>query len=156
MVRYVIRNACLSDIDALMRLASILDTFNLPNEKSEVAKLLSLSDASFEGKISKSENREYVFVMEDRVSQRIVGTSQIIAQHGTKHAPHVFFEVAHIEHYSNTIDRHFKHQVLRLGFNYDGPTEMGGLVLDPDYRGAKEKLGRQLSFVRFLFLAAST
>ena len=35
----------------------------------------------------------------------------------------------------------------------NGPTEIGGLILNPDYRGHKEKLGKQLSFIRFLYMA---
>jgi arginine N-succinyltransferase len=41
---------------------------------------------------------------------------------------------------------------LKLGLDYNGPTEIGGLILNPDFRGHKEKLGKQLSFVRFLFM----
>jgi arginine N-succinyltransferase len=43
---------------------------------------------------------------------------------------------------------------LRLGLSYDGPTELGGLVVDPKYRRAPERLGLLISYVRFLFLAA--
>lgn len=82
----------------------------------------------------------------------IVGTSQIIAQHGTREEPHIFFDVLTEERYSETIDRLFRHKILRIGFDYDGPTEIGGLVLDPHYRNAPGKLGKQLSFVRFLFM----
>ena len=32
------------------------------------------------------------------------------------------------ERYSKSIDKHFHHKVLRLGFSYKGPTELGGLV----------------------------
>jgi arginine N-succinyltransferase len=77
----------------------------------------------------------------------------IIAQHGTREAPHIYFQVSDAEHYSATIDRHFKHQVLSIGFNYDGPTEIGGLVVDPPYRSGPEKPGKQLSYARFLFIA---
>jgi len=43
--------------------------------------------------------------------------------------------------------------VLSIGYNYDGPTEIGGLVVDPPFRSGGEKPGKQLSYVRFLFLA---
>jgi len=83
----------------------------------------------------------------------VVGTSQIIAQHGTKDSPHIFYSVDEVEHYSKSVDKLFKHQVLRMGFNYDGPTEIGGLILHPEYRGGPDKLGKQLSFVRFVLMA---
>jgi len=152
MIRYWIRNATQKDLAGLRRLASMLNTLNLPDEPSALLEVLRRSEASFNGEIEDPFEREYVFILEDRATKQIVGTSQVIAQHGTRESPHLFFEVSILERYSNTIDRHFKHQVLRLGSNYDGPTEIGGLVVDPEYRHAREKLGRQLSLVRFLFM----
>lgn len=153
MVRYVIRNAVADDFQGLFELAKMLNTVNLPNDPLALQEVLTLSIQSFNGQISNPFDREYLFVLEDRVAKKIVGSSQIIAQHGTREMPHLFFEVGMSEKYSNTVDKHFKHQVLRLGSNYEGPTEIGGLIVDRDYRHAPEKLGRQLSLVRFLFIA---
>jgi arginine N-succinyltransferase len=55
----------------------------------------------------------------------------IIAQHGTYEAPHIYFQVTESEHYSASLDKHFRHKVLSIGYNYEGPTEIGGLVVDP-------------------------
>jgi arginine N-succinyltransferase len=77
----------------------------------------------------------------------------VIAQHGTREAPHLYFDVLTDERYSETLGRHFQHRVLRLGANYDGPTEIGGLILLPEYRGSPDQIGKQLSYVRFLFMA---
>ena len=65
----------------------------------------------------------------DDDEQQIIGTSMIHAQHGTRRAPHIFFDVMTDERYSETLDKHFIHKVLRIGYNYNGPTEIGGLVL---------------------------
>ena len=62
---------------------------------------------------------------------RVLGTSMIFAQHGSRRAPHVFFDVLEEERYSQTLDRHFTHRVLRIGYNYKGLTEIGGLVVAP-------------------------
>ena len=43
----------------------------------------------------------------------------------------MYFEVIEDQRYSSTIDKHFRHIVLRLGKDFDGPTEIGGLILDP-------------------------
>jgi len=56
------------------------------------------------------------------------------------------------ERYSETLDKHFIHKVLRIGYNYNGPTEIGGLVLHPAYRRKTEALGKWLSYVRFLYI----
>ncbi len=77
----------------------------------------------------------------------------IFAQHGSRRAPHVYFDVLEEERYSETLDRHFAHRVLRIGYNYKGLTEIGGLVLRPEFRRHPEHLGRQLAFVRFLYIA---
>lgn len=131
----------------------MLNTVNLPDDLPSLQKLLDVSQRSCAGRITDPMAREFLFVMEDTDTKRLVGTSQIIARHGTREAPHIYFDVLDEERYSETIDRHFRHKVLRIGFDYEGPTEIGGLVLDPRYRGAPGKLGKQLSFVRFLFIA---
>jgi arginine N-succinyltransferase len=97
-------------------------------------------------------DREFLFVLEDLAKKRIVGTSMIYAQHGTRRAPHIFFRVENDERYSVTLDKHFVHRTLRIGYNYDGPTEIGGLILLPEYRRNTEALGKTLSYVRFLFM----
>ncbi|MCA9603448.1 MAG: arginine N-succinyltransferase, partial [Myxococcales bacterium] len=47
----------------------------------------------------------------------------------------------------------FVHQVLRIGYSFNGPTEIGGLVMHPGYRRAPERLGMLISYVRFLWIA---
>ena len=86
-------------------------------------------------------------------SGRLVGTSMVIAKHGTRESPCTFFTVSEKEHYSSTLDRHFRHTILSLGYHFDGPTEIGGLVVRPETRRGVEKAGKQLSFVRFLYMA---
>jgi arginine N-succinyltransferase len=95
----------------------------------------------------------YVFVAEEPRSRRVIGTSMVIAKHGTRESPCTFFDVSEREHYSSTLDRHFKHQVLSIGYHFDGPTEIGGLVVHPEDRGDEGRPGKQLAFVRFLYMA---
>jgi arginine N-succinyltransferase len=155
---FLIRDAQTDDLKSLQRLAAVLNTVNLPNDKGALEEILEASTRSFSGKVKEPFEREYLFVMEDvetssRGGARVIGTSQVLAQHGTREAPHIYFDVLDEERYSETVDRHFRHTVLRIGFDHEGPTEIGGLVLDPDYRRHPAKLGKQLSFVRFLFIA---
>jgi arginine N-succinyltransferase len=150
---FIIRDARLDDMTGLLRLAAVLNTVNLPHDQKALEELLDLSTRSFAGRVRSPLHREYLFVMEDTSTGALIGTSQIIAQHGTREAPHIYFDVLEEERYSETIDRHFRHKLLRMGFDHDGPTEIGGLVLDPAYRRVPGKLGKQLSFVRFVFIA---
>jgi arginine N-succinyltransferase len=77
----------------------------------------------------------------------------IFPQHGNRKAPHVYFEVLEEERYSDTLDRHFVHRVLRIGYNYKGLTEIGGLVVRPEFRRHPDRIGRLLMSVRFLYIA---
>jgi len=127
---------------------------NLPADDRALAGIIQRSVRSFAGRIADPLKRSYVFVLEDVARGRVLGTSMIIAQHGTRESPCTFLDVAERENYSSTLDRHFRHQVLSIGFHFDGPTEIGGLVVDPRARGSEAEPGKQLSFVRFLFMAA--
>jgi arginine N-succinyltransferase len=149
----LLRDVARSDLPGLKRLAAVLNSVNLPDNEKVLTGLIDKSVRSFTGKIENPMEREYLFVLEDLRNETLIGTSMIIAQHGTKEAPHIYFQVTESESYSATIDKHFRHKVLSIGYNYDGPTEVGGLVVDPPYRSGPEKPGKQLSYVRFLFMA---
>lgn len=138
-------------MDQVLAVAEHLDTVNLPAERDHVQAILDRSERSFAGEVPPHE-REFLFVLEDLSKQMIIGTSMIYAQHGTRRAPHIFFRVENDERYSVTLDKHFVHQTLRIGYNYHGPTEIGGLILLPEYRRNVDNLGKALSYVRFLFI----
>jgi arginine N-succinyltransferase len=151
----VLRDAQKADLADLKRVAAALNSVNLPNNEQVLAQLIDKSVKSFSGKLTNPFEREYLFVLEDVRNEQLIGTSMIIAQHGTKESPHIYFQVTETEHYSATVDKHFRHKVLSIGYNYDGPTEIGGLVVDPAHRSGPEKPGKQASYVRFLFMAAN-
>ena len=150
----LLRDARPGDLPELRRLAAVLDSVNLPDDRRALAGILDESARSFTGRIRDPLRRRYVFVAEAPGSGRIVGTSMVIAKHGTRESPCTFFSVTEREHYSGTLDRHFCHQVLSLGYHFDGPTEIGGLVVRPEARGGADRPGKQLAYVRFLYLAA--
>jgi arginine N-succinyltransferase len=150
---FIIRDARRADLKGLSRLAAMLNTVNLPNEKKALEEVLNTAARSFSGAEENREQRQYLFVAEDIKTKHIVGTSMIIPQHGTRESPHLYFEVIEDQRYSSTLDRHFHHLILRLGRDFDGYTEIGGLILDPAFRGGAARLGKVLSYVRFLFIA---
>jgi arginine N-succinyltransferase len=149
----LLRDAQRSDLRSLARLAKILDTVNLPYDERALAAIIDESVRSFRGRVRDPLRRRYVFVAEEPGSGRVVGTSMVIAQHGTRESPCTFFDVSEREHYSSTLDRHFRHQVLSIGYHFDGPTEIGGLVVHPALRGSEGQPGKQLAYVRFLYMA---
>ncbi|HJZ83790.1 MAG TPA: arginine N-succinyltransferase [Polyangia bacterium] len=150
---FVIREAFTEDLDQIHEVAKHLDTVNLPDDRDTLERLIAQSQKSFAGGLDPLK-REYLFVLVDLDKKQVIGTSMIHAQHGTRRAPHIFFDVIEEERYSETLDRHFRHQVLRIGYNYSGPTEIGGLILSPTYRGSPHRLGKLLSYVRFVLMGA--
>ncbi|HLB58515.1 MAG TPA: arginine N-succinyltransferase, partial [Bdellovibrionota bacterium] len=91
---------------------------------------------------------------ENLEDHHVCGTSSVIAQHGTPHAPHFYFEITKTEKYSETLHIGMIHEILRLKTDEHGPTEIGGLVVEPAYRNVPEKLGKQLSFIRLLYIGS--
>ena len=153
MMRYLIRGATMEDDAEMLALAHHLNTVNLPDDPVAVREILELSQRSFSGALRDPHRREYVFVLEDLVEQRVIGTSKVIAQLGRRDAPYIYLDVLVEEKYSPTVDRHFVHTVLRLGHSYEGPTEIGGLIVLPECRRVPERVGMMISYVRFLFMA---
>jgi arginine N-succinyltransferase len=149
----LLRDAQRSDLDGLAALAAELDSVNLPHDPRALGQIVGRSVASFTGRIAHPLDRAYVFVAEAPRTGRLVGTSMVIAKHGTHRSPCTFFAVSEKEHYSSTLRRHFRHTVLSLGYHFDGPTEIGGLVVHPGARRGGERAGTQLSLVRFLYMA---
>jgi len=151
-IDYEIRGALPEDEEQILTIARHLNTVNLPDERVGVQQILEQSQKSLTQAIKDPKRRQYVFVLVDRKKKEIIGTSMIFGQLGRKDAPYIYLDVIDEERYSDSLDKHFKHTVLSIGYSYNGPTEIGGLVLHPDYRRATERLGTFLSYVRFLFL----
>jgi len=151
---FIIRDVREDDLDGLLEVAQHLDSVNLPAERGRLRDLVAASRASFEGRCDVADRR-FVFVLVDDESSRVLGTSMLLAQHGSRRSPHVYFDVLEEERYSTTLDRHFTHRILRIGYNYKGLSEIGGLVLRPELRRHPARLGKLLSWVRFMFLAAN-
>ena len=148
---FVLRDVAPDDLPDLHETAIHLDSVNLPNDREALARIIERSVQSFSGQLPKAD-RCFVFVVRDEARGRVVGTSMIFAQHGSRRSPHVYFDVIEEERYSETLDRHFSHRILRIGYNYKGLTEIGGLVLRPEYRGHAQQLGRLLAYARFLYM----
>ena len=140
------------DLDALERFAQIPGFINLPNDRDLLRERILKSIASFSDKIKDKTEAKYIFVAEDQDTGQVFGTSMIAAQHGSAESPHFYFQVGSEKKFSETIGTGFIHGTIELKYDTNGPSELGGLVIDPSYRNSDARLGRQISFVRFLFL----
>lgn len=140
-------------MDALERFAHIPGMFNIPTDRELLREKVLKSAASFADELEDKSEAKYIFVAEDLKSGRIIGTSMVAAQHGTEESPHFYFEVGSEKKFSDSINTGFIHGTLKLKYETDGPSEIGGLVIDPEFRDSPDRLGRQMSFTRFLFMA---
>ena len=162
-IPFRIREVSPADCEQVLHFGRLLDSINLPTEHHALAAFIQQSRRSFGGQLQDSRQGMYLFVLEEAVTQQIVGTSMLIAKHGTPECPHYYLEMDTDERYSKTLNKMFRHDYLTLRHSMDGPTELGGLVVDPAFRTqptqkspdpkGSAKIGKQLSFVRFLYLA---
>jgi len=150
---YILRSVSPNDLKDLKRLSEMVSFINLPPDEEIIQSKIASSLKSFKTPSKQMRENYYIFVLEDTATTEVMGVSMIHAQHGTEEEPHFFLRVGQEHKFSQTINTGFIHGTLKLGLDTDGPTEIGGLVLNPNYRGNTEKLGKQLSFVRFLYMA---
>ncbi|HXH73702.1 MAG TPA: arginine N-succinyltransferase [Bacteriovoracaceae bacterium] len=152
---YILRSVETKDLKDLYKLSTIMTFINLPPDEEIIRRKIESSMKSFLNPSKDLNQNYYIFVLEDSERQEILGVSMIHAQHGTEDEPHFYLTVGKEAKFSQTINTGFVHGTLKLGLDTNGPTEIGGLILNPEYRGNKSKLGKQLSFVRFLYMAVN-
>lgn len=150
---YILRSVQHEDLADLFELSNIMTFINLPPDEDLISAKIDSSIRSFKNPSKKLFENYYIFVLENSETREILGVSMIHAQHGTEDEPHFYLTVGQEAKFSQTINTGFVHGTLKLGLDPNGPTEIGGLILNPEFRGHKEKLGKQLSFVRFLYMA---
>jgi arginine N-succinyltransferase len=141
------------DLDGLVDLAVRLDSMNLPSDRGFLEARIETSLRSFATDLDDWREAVFVFVLEDTEAGRCVGTSSIIAKHGRPGAPYFWLGVTREERHSHELARRFVHTRLQLHSSEDGPTEIGGLILEPGYRHHPEKCGKALSIVRFAYIS---
>lgn len=152
---YVLRSVRPDDLKDLYKLSNIMTFINLPPDEDLISAKIDSSIQSFHNPSKRLFENYYIFVLENFESDEVLGVSMIHAQHGTDQEPHFYLTVGQESKFSQTINTGFVHGTLKLGLDTNGPTEIGGLILNPEYRGHKEKLGKQLSFVRFLYMSGN-
>ncbi|TVQ97230.1 MAG: arginine N-succinyltransferase [Deltaproteobacteria bacterium] len=141
------------DLGGLLALAEQFDTVNLPADRAVLAELIDRSARSFAGPEDTPGDGLYLFALVDDADGTVLGSSMIIASHGTPEDPHNFFRIDADERFSPTLGKVFRHETLTFRQSYTPHTELGGLMLDPSWRGHPQRLGRLLSLVRFLYIA---
>lgn len=150
---FILRSVQPDDLKDLFKLSNMMTFINLPPDEELISSKIDSSIKSFHNPSKRLWENYYIFVLEDQEQGEVLGVSMIHSQHGTDQEPHFYLTVGQESKFSQTINTGFVHGTLKLGLDTNGPTEIGGLILNPEFRGHQEKLGKQLSYVRFLYMS---
>ncbi len=136
------------DVFALAKMAGPGLTSLLP-DPDKILKKIQKSVQSFSSE-KKLKDAQYVFVLEDLETKKVVGTTAIYANiaDGGFHS----YRVKEERVYSKSLDKKLNRDFLVLDKSLKRASMIGTLFLHPDYRGGG--VGKFLSLSRFLFVAA--
>jgi arginine N-succinyltransferase len=94
----------------------------------------------------------FMFVMEEQATAGVIGTSQIIAKMGGPGQPNISLQLSRRELFSQSLQTGVTHTIAKMYLDESGPTEIGGLIMQPSFRGHRQKLGRLIAQVRFHYM----
>ena len=144
-IRFLIQSASLKDYPSLRKLALKYPLLNLPAEQALLKKKIKISEDSF-AELLPPQARSFLFVLKQIGGdcEEVIGSSQMAVKSGTIDNPSYSLKI---------FEENKKNSFLQLKTITEGPSYLGGLILDMDYRGHPQKAGKQLSLIRFLFSA---
>ncbi len=164
---YYIRQVHPDDLDTLLKLAKMVHFINLPADKDIIAEKIARSRASFKAaqtgekfrsgasdRSAVSNSPIYMFVLADSHTNTCHGTSMVVARMGQPGAPNVSFELKRKEFFSQDLQSGTAHITAKLFLDTSGPSEIGGLILSPSMRRHPERLGKQISLIRFHYIGS--
>jgi arginine N-succinyltransferase len=168
---FFIRQAKPEDVPTLLKLAKMVHFINLPADREVIySKVMRSRECFLKASGNPPEEHDagrengaesglravmkktdfFMFVLEDTATGAILGTSQVIARMGGAGNPNYSLKLSKRDFFSESLQTGTSHIVARLHADESGPTEIGGLILQPASRG--QRLGRFISFVRFHFM----
>lgn len=95
----------------------------------------------------------FMFSIEDTESRGVIGTAQVRAHQGGPGNPNWSFRITEKTFRSAQLGWGTTHKVGQLYADESAPSEVGGLILVPSYRGDPRRPGRLLSYIRFHWIA---
>lgn len=149
---FVLRPVKEGDLEGVYKLA--LKTggglTTLPPYKEKLYEKIRESVKNFHFLPSKPSGETYFFVLEDTESKRIIGTSAVYSKVGG-FQPFWTYEIKKVQKISKLLNVNKEVKYLQVKMEHNGPSEVGTLFLDPDFRNGSN--GRLLSLSRFVFVA---
>lgn len=143
-----IRESDMEDFLAFAELAGVGMT-SMPHDRRTLENKITRSVRSFEGAV-RGADAEYFMVMEDSRSRSLVGCTAVYPCVGTEHG---FFSYRLLKQIRNAKEIGIRIEIpaLHLTNELTGLTEVGSLILHPDWRGTGG--GRLLARTRYLLIA---
>ena len=173
---FLIRQAKPKDVSTFAKLARMVYFINLPPDERLITDKVAASHRAFakaagvvvESDHPKSRRKHggnrgitamdedsdlFMFTIEDTEGGGVIGTSQIRAHQGGPGNPNWSLKLSQKRFHSETLGQGTTHTTFQLHGDESGPSEIGGLILQPSHRGHRLRPGRLLSFIRFHFMA---
>lgn len=149
---FIIRPIEEKDLDGLMKLLehSGHGLTTLPKDPEVLRRRIRASERSFLHREEGPGGEDYLFIMEELFTGRIIGVCGIISKIGG-FQPYYFYRLEKVHHESKLINVKNDITALHFHFIHNGPAEICSLYLDPSFRNSQN--GRFLSLSRFLFIA---
>lgn len=148
----IIRPVEHDDINGLYQLAKKagpgMTTF--PPDRKVLTQKIIASNKAFSFDFDKDTEGSFLMVLVDDETNLIMGTAGIYSNIG-KDTPFYSFKILTRSKHSYKLDSKVSSKTLHLVNKYTGDTEVGTLILDPDYRGGG--YGKLLSKCRYLLIA---
>jgi arginine N-succinyltransferase len=139
------------DLDGLLALAALVGggMTTLKADRRMLGQRIEIACASFAETIAPTQ-RDYLFVMEDTETSRLVGVCAIKSAVGLDE-PFYNYRIGTLVHSSRELNVYSRMETLYLSNDLTDSAELCSLFLHPDYRSGSN--GKLLSKSRFLFIA---
>ena len=149
---FVVRPVRLDDLQGVYRLAKMTTggLTTLPPDMDRLSEKIRKSVKNFEYPSSRPSGEIYFLVLVDLSNDKIVGTSAIYSKVGG-FFPFWTYEIKTVHKESKTLGVCKDVEYLQVKTEHNGPSEVGTLFLDPEYRHTNN--GRLLSLSRLLLVA---
>lgn len=144
----IIRPVQTEDLQDLLELAvkAGKGMTSLPEDPDTLAEKIQKSVDTF-NRSEPDDDDFFWLVMEDLDRKKVVGTAGVYARTGTRQAFYAYRLISQ-NHYSHTLNRQVRSEMLQLSNDYTDCSEVGTLFLDPEYRGN----GHWLAKSRYLLM----
>lgn len=121
----------------------------LPADHHTIAQKIANSISTFGGE--DGPNNQYILILEDRSTGRLLGLSGIYPNIGQQHG-FFSYKLTRLVQRSVPLKRRYEVELLTLSNGYTGATEVGTLAVLPELRGTNA--GRLLARARYMLIGA--